>query len=824
MDTQGVRAVADVARLTPGLTFTQTSSLRSNIAIRGISSTSGTATTGVYVDDTPIQTRVIGVSSTNVYPQIFDLERVEVLRGPQGTLFGAGSEGGTVRFIQSEPSLTQYSSYSRAEYSNTTGSSDPSYEIGAAFGGPIVPEKLGFRLAAWYRKDGGWIDRETGTAQVLDSTGKSGIDSINFQATGQGMPAANWGETTVVRGALTFAPVDLFTVTGSVLYQKQYNNDQNYSIWPGASSFSSSQFVTPLWVASDSPTDTAHTFIPKAGLDGYPGIVPNQPYNDQFYLPALKLNFDLGPVQLVSDTSYFDDARSLISDYTLIHEVSYAHRPVPNAGDQGWSWNSNTQRQLTQEIRVQSTDPAARLNWVAGLFYDRARQANQQVSYNNFVNTAPSISVAPVAGFPTPAPAVTNGPPYGPGASAYQNYYGIGLIDGVYNYYAYLVSQDRQFAGFAQLDFRVTDKLKLIAGIREAHDSFSLTPTYRGPLTNLNITQGRNCLPGTGAPGGPACVVPPPNPAAGSNGYWPVGTGPFAPAFVTGVQSASENANTPKLGVSYQADSNNLYYATASKGFRPGGAQQQQPSNCDAQLVAYGYVNANGSPAPPSTFKSDSLWNYEIGGKNKLLDGRLTLNSSAYLIKWSNIQTSVSLTSCLQSFFANLGQATGRGFDLQAAFEPVDNLVLSPTVSYNKITFDNATILGGKTVYTKGSVIPGSGAPWTVIMSGEYGHKLFDQAQGYGHLDWTYTSAQKVNGTTDPGTASYDPMLRPPPATTLVNGRVGVRLEGLDVSLFMNNVANAHPDLALTRTFGQPVYTDYTFRPRTVGVTMTYRY
>ncbi len=115
-----------------------------------------------------------------MYPEIFDLERVEVLRGPQGTLFGAGSEGGTVRFIETSPSLTEYSGYTRAEYANTTGSTDPSYEMGGAFGGPIVDNTLGFRVAAWYRKDGGWINRVVGTAQVIDPTGKEGINSINF--------------------------------------------------------------------------------------------------------------------------------------------------------------------------------------------------------------------------------------------------------------------------------------------------------------------------------------------------------------------------------------------------------------------------------------------------------------------------------------------------------------------------------------------------------------------------------------------------------------------------------------------------------------------
>ena len=65
-------------------------------------------TTGIYIDDTPIQVRDLGLNANNTLPAVFDLDRVEVLRGPQGTLFGAGSEGGTVRYITPQPSLTDY--------------------------------------------------------------------------------------------------------------------------------------------------------------------------------------------------------------------------------------------------------------------------------------------------------------------------------------------------------------------------------------------------------------------------------------------------------------------------------------------------------------------------------------------------------------------------------------------------------------------------------------------------------------------------------------------------------------------------------------------
>ena len=103
MDVQGIKSFADIAKFTPGVTFDEDSH---DISIRGINSTAGSGTTGIYIDDTPIQVRNLGLNANNTLPAVFDLDRVEVLRGPQGTLFGAGSEGGTVRYITTQPSLT----------------------------------------------------------------------------------------------------------------------------------------------------------------------------------------------------------------------------------------------------------------------------------------------------------------------------------------------------------------------------------------------------------------------------------------------------------------------------------------------------------------------------------------------------------------------------------------------------------------------------------------------------------------------------------------------------------------------------------------------
>src|SRR5512135_103611 len=203
IDQLDAKSMADLVRFTPGVTF---DAVTKNVSIRGVNSTAGDATTGVYIDDTPIQLRELGFGSDNTLPAIFDLERVEVLRGPQGTLFGAGSEGGTVRYITPQPSLTDFSVYGKTEVS-TTENGDPNFEGGFAVGGPIVDDSLGFRISAWGRRDGGWIDKVdymTGATLQSDS---------------------NYVNTYVVRGALLWQPMESLSITPSIYYQNRMQNN-----------------------------------------------------------------------------------------------------------------------------------------------------------------------------------------------------------------------------------------------------------------------------------------------------------------------------------------------------------------------------------------------------------------------------------------------------------------------------------------------------------------------------------------------------------------------------------------------------------------------
>ena len=181
LDQEGIKTAADLTRMVPSLnTAANPGGGQQTFSIRGIVGSTGAATTSVYLDDVNLTKRANGGVAQNngvLIPILYDLARVEVLKGPQGTLFGGSSEGGTIRFITPTPSLTDYSGTARGEFSTMGSRSAPSYETGGAVGGPIIPDKLAFRLSAIKQEYGGWIDEYSAyTGDLIRNNVNTSID------------------------------------------------------------------------------------------------------------------------------------------------------------------------------------------------------------------------------------------------------------------------------------------------------------------------------------------------------------------------------------------------------------------------------------------------------------------------------------------------------------------------------------------------------------------------------------------------------------------------------------------------------------------------
>jgi len=335
IDQRGVKDINDLSRLVPGISLTlpavaatpESTGVRV-VAIRGISATAGSATTGVYVDDTPIQ----GRESGTLFPELFDLERVEVLRGPQGTLFGAGSEGGTIRFITPAPSLDRLSAYTRGEVAFTRGG-DPSFEIGVAAGGPLVDNKVGIRASVWAREDGGYINRYNffNNDQIANNT--NSIDSY------------------AGRVALLFQATDTFSITPSLMYQRVARADSD------------------VWWSS-------------AGLFRSFYNIP-QPTTEQFYLPSITLEYDFDALSVKSITSYYNRVQDGTNRFFHSSKQQLFYPQVPN-----YSLSDHiakTQNNITEELRFTSKT-AGRFTWVAGIFFTDDRETYKEYEYEPLAN------------------------------------------------------------------------------------------------------------------------------------------------------------------------------------------------------------------------------------------------------------------------------------------------------------------------------------------------------------------------------------------------------------------------------------------------------
>jgi iron complex outermembrane receptor protein len=631
--------------------------------------------------------RNVGYWNANAFPQVFDLERVEVLRGPQGTLFGAGAEGGAVRFITPEPGLDKYSAYVRSEAGETEGG-DPSYEVGGAFGGPIVDDRLGFRVSAWGRNDGGYIDRVSpDTGQTVDSK-------------------SNHQQSFVGRVAVAVVPVDELKITASLLYQDVYNHDR-------------SQYWSNLTNLSDG--------------DFKQGARTDQPTRDSFYLPAIKVAYDWDAVSVISNTSYFYHRNYADLDYTTYFGGIFDGNPLQYLpGDTpSQAFVSNRQNNFTQEVRLQSTKPGF-IDWTVGLFYSDVTQNDQDLTTD--------------------------------GQAVYTAEYG-----DLYSFTQFIRARDRQTAGYANVDVKVTDAFKVIAGVRVSHQTFDFgeTSTYSGVLQ----------------------------------------------APVNGSQSATPV--TPKFGLSYQLDANNFLYATASKGFRQGGVNASAPTAlCATDLSALGLTST------PAAYSPDSLWSYEIGAKDKLFGGYLALDSSFYVLKWKNIQQSVRLPSCGFSYVANLGLATGIGGDISARVNVTESFSTGVSAGYISLTNDDTIYEGANAILVNKNDVIG-GPPFHLAAWTSYRFRLADHDAFY-RIDYTFQ-----NGTpaVDERTFSYDATLPQPGDLKTLSMRLGVNLGGWEVSVFGKNLTNERAPYAIQHDIsGSIPYYEAGYRPLTYGVTAAYRF
>jgi outer membrane receptor protein involved in Fe transport len=360
LERRGVQSLYDVSRIAPSLAVVSSGPGENNLIVRGISSVAGSAATvGYYLDDTPIaaSSNAALLSTRGVIdPSALDIARIEVLRGPQGTLYGSSSMGGTVRYIANQPVLDKTSGRVRAELSGTA-HGGVNYNLNGVINLPIVKDAAALRIAAYYRRDDGYIDRFA-------------IDPNNYLAVAPGAKRqdnVNTYETYGARASLLIQPTDTLSITPSFLYQySKLGSPFTFDGVPGSLS-------NPIQVRD----------VDEANIQ-------------RSWIANLLIKKTIGPVEILSSSSYYHREVSLNDDASKVINYFFGTPTVYPVGMHGEYRNN----EFTEELRASTTFNGP-FQFIVGGFYHDVK--------------APLVSQIPIpVGFPYAAQ-----PPFGSFATIY---------------------------------------------------------------------------------------------------------------------------------------------------------------------------------------------------------------------------------------------------------------------------------------------------------------------------------------------------------------------------------------------------------------------
>jgi iron complex outermembrane receptor protein len=315
---RGIQSIQDLSLSTPGLTMREDGPGSYTIFLRGLANQSGSgALVGLYLDEAPLS--LDGYNQLS--PVALDLERIEILKGPQGTLYGLGSAGGTIRYITSPTRLDAFEGRVDGTVQSVS-DGDTGYQVSGVVNVPIVEETLATRIAVSYEDGAGWIDQP-----------EAGIED------GNGTELVN------ARAKLRWAPTENFDAEAMVQVHRA---------------------ETELGLGYEDPDRTT-----AIGPDPAKVMIPKE-FN--FTVSSLVLNYDFGFANLVSATSYIDHDHQYPFTY-IPREGNYSFGYV-EGNDDRFVWA----HQFSQELRLAHS--GERFDWTLGGFYrDSASRSTVDYEY-----------------------------------------------------------------------------------------------------------------------------------------------------------------------------------------------------------------------------------------------------------------------------------------------------------------------------------------------------------------------------------------------------------------------------------------------------------
>jgi outer membrane receptor protein involved in Fe transport len=734
----GVSGIMDVAGQIPGLSIQDLGPGDKKYVIRGINST-GDATTGVYYGEAVISGSNAddgGGFESDI--RLYDLDHIEVLRGPQGTLYGASSMSGTLRFIPKTPDLNTVSGYGTVEGSETAHTERGNYNFNGAVNLQLIDGVLAVRLVGWKEYDAGYINQirvGTGVVGTYPGTVPKGDVPPALSTTQQALGTLNGINDDDVGGGrvmVRYKPLDNLTIDANYTSQTETSNGSSRYTPAGTAGFSGG------------------TVAPIQGCDLCNTDVTQSPWSDNIKVFGTTIAYDTGFGTLTGTTNQYNRTTDFSFDSTPILLT------FPAASDQvpGETLEPRERKVNSSEIRYASAFDSP-VNFVAGVYreHDTQHLAVQVLATNGF------------------------GLPVGPfctGASC-----DAGIYPGVGTTF-FGRTDDRsgtQYAGFGEVTWKATDKLTAVAGIRY------FTESLEGVQETTHNFGG-------------------------------------FPDQVTGVPLPDPNEKFNKItwkgNVSYKFDDALLAYGTVSTGFRSGG------------------LNAVSQPFEPipASYAPDTLTNFEVGAKGRVLNGLFDYQADVYFIRWNNIQVQETTPDGAFVYQGNAGEAKVKGLELELTAHPMQylaaNLAGSWQEAYLSFGADQQIVVPGSpgvppvTAYDINPTLgrTGDAIPNVPRFQADFGLNYTRPIVG----DWVGMAAADANfrGKENSYFAS-NAFNIPLSEYTLVNFRLGVIKGPWSVTAFARNLTDKRAQVSAINSSQDPDAL-LTVQPRTIGLTATWKF
>jgi iron complex outermembrane recepter protein len=695
--------------------------------MRGVSDGSNpnyanTSSTGFFVDD-------ISMSYGGAQPDLhlYDVERIEVLNGPQGTTFGAGAMSGAIRYITNKPDLNSFGAgadFDGGQIQNA----QQNWTYEGFLNLPLAPGVLGLRLSGYSASSGGFINNE-----LVTRTWVNGAVSNN----------SLWARDDYNRENVEGGRAELKAQVNegwSALLTYAFQRQHTLGAWDELPNL---------------PPRTVDRFGPEANLF-------------ETNMVEFRVDGDVGIGDLVYIGSYWNQERRQVNEYsqyeenynagarnspptgypgtqegyTCLNDPYYGTGPFTGCkpATQYYEYNINPE-QYSNELRL-SSKPGGRFHWLAGFFWQRVTDKNFDDPY-----FMPGLQY--------------NG-------AAFQSalaYYGLTkatLPPGVWYTYTE-TSHVLQTTEFANINFDVTDKLNVEAGVVHFHDN----ERYDTPILGFA----------------------------------------YAPNTPSDYSQSSHKVDG-KAGVSYKLSKNAMLYADWGQGFRPGGSNTGDPNGCYTSGV-------------PQTYTPDTLNNYEVGWKTTFPRYQLLWNGAAYYMDWKDLQALIynALVCPTSSYNINVGEAHIYGAESNVDYHLGERWAFQASVNYTQASVVDVinpsyeAYLGERLPFA-----PYFSWSWNV----RYEQPLSDRLRGYAQFDIAH-KGDMYNGLNPNDVNTGLPRILQP-SYSIMNLRLGLNSANGQwlTEFYITNLADKNAIIySNTGNFDLRLTTN---EPRVYGLRVSYRW